>query len=221
MYSFAQREDTSVVDEPMYANYLSRTGIEHPGRQEIIDSMPADLERVKSESIFNHCDTPLYFIKNMSQHFYDIDESFILDLENVIYIRNPQQIIASFAKVIEHPNGRDVGIQKQHDLYHYLIKAKREPIVLDSGELLSNPQKVLNTLCDRLGISFSNKMLSWKPGPRKEDGVWAKYWYGNVHKSTGFAPQKTSNQPLPEELMPLYEETIGYYTELYNLAIKA
>ena len=48
MYSFANRPDTEVVDEPMYAHYLKSTGIRyHPGTEEILDSLPEDIEEVK------------------------------------------------------------------------------------------------------------------------------------------------------------------------------
>ena len=34
MYSFAQRRDTKVFDEPLYAHYLSESKANHPGREE-------------------------------------------------------------------------------------------------------------------------------------------------------------------------------------------
>ncbi len=38
MYSFAQREDTRVIDEPLYGHYLKVTGVLHPGRKEVIQT---------------------------------------------------------------------------------------------------------------------------------------------------------------------------------------
>ena len=221
MYSFAQREDTQVIDEPLYANYLKRTDIDHPGKEEIIQSMETDLAKIIDQVFQGKYSTPLLFIKNMSQHFYGIDSDFIEELDNIIYIRNPKQIIASFAKIIENPTTQDVGIKKQFELFHDLQKQGKAPIILDSGELLNDPEKILQILCDRLDIAFQHDMLSWEPGPRPEDGIWAKYWYNNVHQSTGFAKQKTSDRPLPKHLEPLYEESIEYYWHLYNLAVKA
>ena len=64
-------------------------------------------------------------------------------------------------------------------------------------------------------------MLHWPAGPKKEDGVWAKHWYDNVHKSTGFEKQQTSSRALPGYLEQLYNESKIYYDELFQHSIKA
>src|SRR5690606_6900547 len=62
--------------------------------------------------------------------------------------------------------------------------------------------------------------LRWKKGGIKEDGLWAKHWYGNVHNSEGFAIQKSSSQPLPKHLEPLLKEALPYYETLKNNILK-
>ena len=42
MRAWENRPDTAVVDEPLYAFYLDRTGLDHPGRDEVIASQPTD-----------------------------------------------------------------------------------------------------------------------------------------------------------------------------------
>ena len=157
----------------------------------------------------------------MAHHFVDIDEQFITRLTNLLLIRNPKQLISSIAQKIKEPDMEDIGSQKQHELYRYLVSQGNKPVVLDSGELLKDPPRVLRKVCEALDIPFEELMLSWKPGPLPEDGVWAKYWYDNVHRSTGFSKQPTSERPLPEHLQPLYETALGHYTELYENSIKA
>ena len=78
--------------------------------------------------------------------------------------------------------------------------------------LLKNPELILSKLCKILDVSFDEKMLEWKKGARKEDGVWAKYWYKNIHNSTGFLPYAKkaitltgSNAELAEECLPYYK----------------
>ena len=53
MYSFASRSDTMVVDEPMYAYYLSQVDIDHPGQDEIMKALPKDIETVLSLSLIH------------------------------------------------------------------------------------------------------------------------------------------------------------------------
>ncbi len=222
MYSFANRPDCSVVDEPMYGVYLSKHDVPHPGKEETLATMSQDIEEVKKEMLFKDYSTDLLFLKNMAHHFIGVEHEFIYDLKNIFLIRNPKQLIASFAQVIPNPTMQDIGLEKEYALFKAISQnGKSKPIVLDSGLLLENPPVVLRSLCDALEIPFSESMLQWEAGARKEDGSWAKYWYANVHKSTGFSKQKTSERELPEHLTDLYLRAKDFYDKLYIHAIRA
>jgi len=221
MYSFAQRADTHVVDEPFYAYYLHQTGIWHPGKEETLASMPTDVATVLQEIEQQAKTVDLLFLKNMAHHLIEMDISFLTKMKNLFLIRNPKQLIASFAQVIEQPTMQDIGAKRQQELYQYLIEAGEHPVVLDSGELLKNPEKVLRQTCEALELPFFTEMLTWKAGARFEDGAWATYWYKNVHESTGFQQQKTSTRALPAHCTELYEEAKPYYETLFEQAIKA
>lgn len=93
--------------------------------------------------------------------------------------------------------------------------------MLDAKELLLDPEGVLRQLCERLGIAFHPRMLSWPAGPRPEDGVWAKYWYQGLHRSTGFAPYRPKDEPPPAHVLPVLEEARPFYDALYARALKA
>ncbi len=220
MYSFAQRSDTVVVDEPFYGYYLSIRPVDHPGREEIIRSMETQQSQIVA-TLLRNIEKKAIFIKNMAHHLIDIDERFFMSVRNVFLIRNPKQLIASFAQVIARPTMDDIGIRKQHELFTWLHEAGQNPLVLDSGELLQNPSNVLRRFCALVGLGFEEAMLTWKPGPRPEDGIWARHWYANVHQSSGFQSQPTSNRPLPGFLEPLYEESLPLYQSMFGQAIKA
>ncbi|MGE5624922.1 MAG: HAD family hydrolase, partial [Bacillota bacterium] len=49
MRSWENREDTAVIDEPLYAHYLLATGVNHPGRDEVIASQSTDWREVVQE----------------------------------------------------------------------------------------------------------------------------------------------------------------------------
>ncbi|HNP67951.1 MAG TPA: sulfotransferase family protein [Aequorivita sp.] len=217
MYSFAQREDLKVLDEPFYGFYLKNASLEnqHPSQQEILQTMELKEEKV-IESINLLSEKQHVFVKGMAHHYLTESPEFILDWENVILIRHPKKLIASFSKVIHTPTLNDIGIKKASELFLFLKKNGRTPIVIDSDELLKNPETYLEKLCDLLNIPFSDKMLQWKKGGIPEDGIWAKHWYGNVHNSEGFTFQKSSSQPLPKHLEPLLNEALPYYETLKN-----
>jgi hypothetical protein len=222
MYSFGNRPDTAIVDEPYYAYYLNKYQVAyHPGTDEILDKMSSDAQ-VVTEDIFAERPEKYFFIKNMAHHLQGFDYSFIHEIKNIFLIRNPRQLIASFAKVIEHPTGVDIGVEREKELYDEIVnKGKYKPIVLDSGEVLKNPEGVLIKLCDKLDIPFTDRMLSWPPGPKVEDGVWAKYWYSNVHQSTGFISKEQTYVELTEPLEKLYQEVKPHYDFLYQQSLKA
>ena len=116
--------------------------------------------------------------------------SFLIKI--LVHVRNPKQLIASFAQVINSPTMQDIGLQKSWELFNKI--ENKNPVVLDSAEILKNPKILLSKLCDKLEIPFYEEMLSWPAGGIKEDGAWAEYWYKNVHNSTGFTKQKTSSR---------------------------
>ena len=219
MYSFAQRPDTTVVDEPFYAFYLERTNVPHPGREEVLKSQPHSEVEVR-KGLLEVWETPILFIKNMAHHMALLDQTFVDDVTNLFLIRNPKQILASYSNVIETPTLRDIGIEYQYNLFNRLLEKGRHPVVLDSGLLLQDPPAVLKQLCQRLDIQFYREMLHWSSGPKPYDGVWAPHWYANVHRSTALEPQGTSNRPLPTHLRWLNEQAQFYYQALAPFSLQ-
>lgn len=222
MYSFAQRADTTVVDEPLYAHYLSKTTTNavHPMTSEIIATMENDGQKVVDDIIFGNYDTEIALFKQMTHHLIEIDLEFILETENVLLIRDPRRIIASYTKVIENPTIADIGIKMQYELFQKLRKADKLAAVIDAKALLLNPPKVLATLCEQLNIPFDKNMLEWEAGPIAADGIWAKDWYANVHQSTGFIPYVEKEVNLKGTLAMLADSCEPYYDYLYHYAIK-
>jgi hypothetical protein len=222
MYSFAQRPDTQVVDEPFYAWYLKVSGADHPGRAETLESMSSDLQDLIQQWIFGSVEKEHLFIKNMAHHLIMKDVSFLRNVQNIFLIRNPENLIRSFAKVISNPNMKDIGLQQEWKLFKWIEEETgKTPLVLDSEETLKDPEIVLDKVCKKLGIPFYSDMLQWEPGPRPEDGVWAKYWYGSLHKSSGFLkPENSQSHPFPEQCKSLLEEAIPYYELLRQHSIR-
>ena len=211
MYSFSKRPDTKVIDEPFYAHYLSTNQIDHPGSEETLNSMSSDIEEIISD-IYSRKDCEILFLKNMAHHHQQMSFDFLDDMTNLFLVRNPKQLIASFAQVIESPTMQDIGLEKSWELFN-MIK-NQNPLVLDSAEILKDPKKLLKSLCAKLSIKFYEEMLSWEKGGIKEDGAWAEFWYKNVHNSTGFVKQKTSSRELPKNCQSLYIESLKYYNKL-------
>jgi hypothetical protein len=220
MYSFAQRSDTVVLDEPFYAVYLSKTSVDHPGASEVLNALPQDENRARVH-IASSAVKPVLFVKNMAHHMEVLNEPFIPEATNIFLIRDPRQILASYSAVISHPIMRDIGIAYQYELFCLLKEKSIDPVVIDSGYLLNDPVSVLAKLCNVCHLSFEQRMAHWPQGPKPYDGVWAPYWYSNVHRSTGFEKQPTRSQPLPPHLNKLYSEARSFYEKLLPFSLKA
>ncbi len=216
MYSFAQRIDTTVIDEPLYAHYLTHTNASeyHPGAEEVIADQENDGRKVIEKIIFGEYKTPFVFFKHMTHHLVDLDWSFMKETINIILTRDPNDMLRSIVNQIPNPSIRDVGYQAHLELMEYLISIGQNPIVIDSKEVLIDPRKKLTEICQHIGIPFNEAMLSWDTGARPEDGIWAKHWYHNVHTSTGFQPYKPKTEPFPDHLKGLLEECEELYIQL-------
>lgn len=220
MYSFAQRPDCKVIDEPFYARYLHLTGLGHPARDETLAYQSTNVQTILSR-IDSQVETHReLFIKNMGQHLIDLDWSFVLKYRNAFLIRDPKKLIASFAEVWPDAIMRDIGLDRQSAIFDFIRQETGEtPIVLDSEEVLKDPHVVLSKFCERLGIPFFKEMLQWPMGEIHDPVPWADHWYGSVMKSTGFQRPKLVERTLPDRYRPLYEEALPYYEKLKTHAI--
>ena len=221
MYSFAQRKDTRVIDEPLYGHYLRITNADHPGREEVLKNMNCDGNSVMRD-IMNQRESnfKILFLKQMSHHLQDLNNEFLQKVDNIFLIRDPKEVIPSLTIQLPNAKVRDTGLDIQWRLYQSLISYGKNPVIVDSRELLIDPEFILTKLCAHLGINYSKKMLQWSPGPINEDGIWSKYWYQTVHKSSTFMPYKPKPD-LPKKFIPLYDKCIPYYNKLYKHALIA
>ena len=221
MYSFRQRSDTRVLDEPLYGHYLRLTRAEQPGRDELLKTLDLDGARVVRDVIQGPCDRPVLFMKQMAHHLLGLDHEFLSATENVLLIRDPQQMLPSLVNQVKEPILRDTGLGMQSALLKDLRALGQDPPVLDAKKLLLDPDGVLRELCRRIDIPFEKAMLHWPAGPKPEDGSWAKDWYHNIHRSTGFMEYKEKTGPFPVKLKPLLDECKPHYDFLYENAIRA
>ena len=222
MYSFAQRDDTRVVDEPLYGHYLKVSGAIHPGGDEVMATTNCDGDAVIAELMAatdEHADVN-YFVKHMAHHLVELDLQFLQRCRNIFLIRDPREMLPSLTIQVPHAALADTGLRRQAELLEELQQSGQSVAVLDSRELLLNPEAVLNELCQQLNLPFQEAMLSWSAGPRQEDGIWAKHWYHAVHQSTGFAEYRPKTD-FPAQLQSLLDECLPWYDKLFAHAIRA
>jgi hypothetical protein len=214
MRSWENRPDTTVADEPLYSFYLNSTGIDHPARDLVIASQPSDWRAVLDQ-LLNTDTAAIGYAKMMTHHLLpEVDRAAFASFTHAHLIRDPHELLASYAKVRTEPTLDDLGLRQQAEIY----QAFGGPVV-DSRDLLTAPERTLTALCDALDLPFDEHMLAWPTGPRASDGVWAPHWYASVIASTGFAPYRPPAEPLPARLEPLAEQCRPYFEVLYAAKI--
>ena len=223
MRAFGNRLDTAVLDEPFYAHYLFKTGIDHPNRDAIIDSQSIEWDKIVDTCIGSIPEgRSIWYQKHMAQHNLDgYDIKWIRNLNNCILIRNPKYVIASYNKQYPINDQFCLGYIQQVEIIKYLEKEKGiTPPILDANDILQNPRAVLRKLCKKIGISFTDRMLFWSKGEKEYDGVWGSYWYHRVNRSTGFAPYKEKKIDLDKNLIAIYDKCIEHYAMMFDKRIR-
>lgn len=218
MYSFSQRKDTTVIDEPLYGYYLKQSQADHPGRDEVLKSMSTDQDKVW-EQCLKASGKRYVFLKNMAHHAIDLHESWLEIPVPIFLIRDPEHMLPSLAKVLPSPGLKDTGLAMQVSLLKEFEKRGKRIGVIEGKDVLENPEKALKKICWFFNIPYDSSMLRWSPGPITEDGVWAKYWYDQVHQSSGFENTQTKNREFPAKLNSLLEECRPYYSLLKSYKI--
>lgn len=219
MYSWSQRADTSVYDEPFYAHYLTLDDRDHPGVTEVLAAQQHDANDVIRDVILGPCETPIFYIKQMAHHLKGVDRSHLAQTENILLVRHPREMLASLAVQLPHCVLGDTGLEESVELLDAILAEGGSPIVIETQSLLKDPRRVLAQVCERVGIDFDESMLAWPAGPKPEDGAWAPHWYDNVHQSTGFAPYAPSTRPVPDRVMPVLEQAMPLFDRLAAFAI--
>ncbi len=221
MYSFRSRSDTTVFDEPLYGHYLRVTGIDHPGREQILASVETDGERAIRDIILGPYPTPVVFLKSMGHHTTGIglDLGFLERVTNVFLVREPEEMLTSLIKNLPDATTEMTGLPQQVELLERILAGGGDPIVVDAAAILRNPARMLMRLCERVGIPWDEAMLSWPPGPKPEDGIWAPYWYGRLHTTTGFEPYRPKGETVPDRLGGVLAECRRHYRRLSAHAI--
>ncbi len=220
MRAWGNRADTAVIDEPFYAYYLETTGKKHPGAAEIIAGGETGWQKIVADLTTGPIPSGkrILFQKQMTHHLLPkVDREWMVDLTNCFLIRDPREVILSYIKKNPEPELEDLGFVQQSKIFEFMrARTNSIPPIVDARDVLEHPERTLRLLCDAVGVEFNKAMLSWPPGLRDSDGIWAKYWYDDVARSTSFQPYKSREGNVPDRLRETYERCQDCYDRLYK-----
>ncbi|NKB76896.1 MAG: HAD family hydrolase [Gammaproteobacteria bacterium] len=222
MRSWENRKDTVVWDEPFYGHYLHKTGIPHPGAEEVIADQGTDWKTIASQCSGDpNNGAPIFYQKHMTMHLLpEMDRSWLTNVTNCFLIRSPEEVVSSYSKVRGDLTLDDLGFIQQAALFDLVIKMSSTiPIVIDAADFLTAPEEMQQLVCEKLAIPFRTEMIAWPQGQRDSDGVWAKYWYNNVWESTSFQEYTPRNPTLTKEQRDIADAAQPYYDMLHQFRL--
>jgi hypothetical protein len=223
MYSFGNRPDCEVWDEPFYAFSLKERGNDHPLKADIMAHYESRYEEVVARCVGPPLSgKSVFYQKHMTHHMLPgYDRRWILKLTNAFLIRDPARVLSSYIRKWEKVSLRDIGIVEQWEIFELVASARGvPPVVIDADDVLADPHSILPALCQALNIDFLPAMLSWPKGPKPFDGLWGSHWYNSVHASTGFERRKPEpTVKLPSSLQRIADDAAPLYQKLRHFCL--
>ena len=137
MYSFDNRADCFASDEPLYAHYLSRTGIKHPDADVVMTRHETDADAVTDYLTGTIPGAAgVWYQKHMCHHLMDdSDISWVAGLTNCFLIRDPREVLLSLSKITDSIDLRSTGLPQQIRIVEYVTERSGfNPPILDSKE---------------------------------------------------------------------------------------
>jgi hypothetical protein len=217
MRAFENRPDTEVIDEPFYAAFLARSGIDHPMRAEVLAAFETDPVLV-ADALSRGAPggSPLYYQKHMTHHMLaGFPRGWMEGCRHAFLIRAPERVLASYAAKRAEVSLEDIGFVQQGEIFDAVAdRLGAAPPVIDADDVLADPRRALSALCRALGVPFDEAMLAWPAGRRPSDGLWAPVWYDAVERSTGFSAPGGPPPGLASPLAAIAEAAAPIYDRL-------
>ena len=153
-------------------------------------------------------------------------DDFLAHFNHSFLIRDPAKVATSMFKNWPDFVLKEIAFIEQRKLFDRLCDTLGEaPPVIDSDDLLENPQGIVNAYCDSVGIPYIEEALSWKPGDRDEVSWYdGGSWHANLRDSDGLKPQPRRYIDIseaPDRVKEIYEEVLPHYEHLYSHRIHA
>jgi Sulfotransferase domain len=189
----AQRGDYFVLHEPFshVADFGSTTVGDRVVRSE------AELIAALRELVGR---TPVFFKDTTDFRYPGVlaDQAFLAEVTHTFLIRHPAEAIASHFALNRNLGRDEIGFAWLADIYDAVARRTgTAQVVVDSDDLIANPEATVAEYCRQVGIPFLPEALQWLPGMR-EDWRKTRDWHEATSQTSGFAAAR-----------PAYRDTVG------------
>ena len=180
-----------------------------------LESVWADIQR-------RACEGPV-FIKDFPHYINHLwTPQFLACFTHAFLIRDPAKTLTSLHHQWNDFDELEVGFPEQRALFDLLTALNgAPPPVIDSDDLLENPESMTRAFCQSVGLPFIQEALSWEPGGDPSEHSWwdGGSFHANLAQSTGLRPQKRKYVELdraPERVRQVHRRMKPHYDHLYQ-----
>nr|ABY83169.1 Azi31 [Streptomyces sahachiroi]BFD88294.1 hypothetical protein StreXyl84_76950 [Streptomyces sp. Xyl84] len=165
------------------------------------------------------------FFKDTTDCFYDsvfARPDFLKSGHHAFLLRNPKEIIPSYAAIKPDMACHEVGIAYLHRIHQAVLDAGGSAVILDSDDFVDHPEATVRQYCATVGLPFRADALQWQPGQRPEWSQSAR-WHTDVSATSTIRRRErtydrtTDNDPL---LQRFYEHHIPFYEYLWERRLR-
>lgn len=152
---------------------------------------------------------------------------FLRNFNHAFLIRDPAKTISSMYNKWPDFDEGEVGFPEQRALFDLLTALNgTPPPVIDSDDLLENPEGMVKLWCEAVGIPSIPAALSWAAGGNPSEHSWwdGGSFHANLASSTGLSPQVRKYieiEEAPDRVKQVYRRMRPHYEHLYKYRLTA
>ncbi|GAA0907533.1 sulfotransferase-like domain-containing protein [Virgisporangium aurantiacum] len=220
--AFSRRPSTRIVHEPFTDCYYfsENARSRRYGRQpDRLGYGPA----AAIDEIYG-CAAPLVFVKDLAfQAEPYVPDEFLAAATNTFIVRRPRVVLRSLRGLKPDFTEEEFGFEPLARLLRHVVEdLSQEPVVVEGDRFREAPEVQLRRYCERIGVDFDSRMLSWPDGRIR---AWAPHeresqakWHRTLETSTRIIPPEPAGHVdiRPEEAdvvrraEKVYAELQGY-----------
>jgi hypothetical protein len=223
-YNLEERLSQRYTDEEIKRDHGDKMGITYG---QVTNELVSPVDEGKR--IFSK-DMAQYIVKVRSgETEFKVSVEQLKKMNHIFLIRSPRLACPSYYRCcvgdssketnFSHYDPEEAGYKELRTLFDEVkdhgINGSNALVVIDAETLTSDPETTLRHVCEKIGVEWDLRMLSWKSGKVEEFSKWPGF-HKDAENSTGFKTRENGNHTMDEDLPEIVHRTIGENMPIYE-----
>lgn len=155
------------------------------------------------------------------------NDAFLSHFTHSFLIRDPAKVATSMYKHWPDFVLKEIAVLEQRELFDRVAdKLGHAPPLIDSDDLLENPQGIVAAWCKAVSIPYMENALSWEPSGNVGDHSWydGGSWHANLANSDGLKAQPRRYIDIsdaPDRVKEIYNLVMPHYEHMHAHRLRA